>query len=412
MAAHSSIVGGSTAGRLIECPASWQATMALPGASVQTTSEYAEEGTFAHHVMTHLMKRRAAGMPYDVDSLVGIHAYDREITKRHIDEMIQPALDALDELERIYNPRPECCYVTGVEMLVKFPGVPGAYGTADLILASLENDLTIMVDWKFGAGVGVKATYHFDDGDIVNPQLMYYLSALPTRYYTGRTRRIVVAIIQPRGLEPLTHTLVTRAEIKMFRADLTRAVAAAQERDPPRRRGEHCRFAPCKVACPLWTGPLLDLAALGMPAEPPTATDGEAYGAYLAYAKALVDSALLIKKSIEEQMHAYLAAGGDIPGWRLKLKSLPRVWAPPDVVAPGLTALGFAPEEIWQPAKLTTFAEADRTAKRRKVTIPDDLRIAQVTTETTLTTSDDPAPPVMNSEELSAAFTLALSRLA
>ena len=41
-----------------------------------------------------------------------------------------------------------------------------------------------------------------------------------------------------------------------------------------------------------------------------------------------------------------------------------------------------------------TFAAADATAKRRGVKIPDHLRVAPATTETTVCATDDPAPVV------------------
>jgi len=60
MSKHSAIVGGSTAGRLLACPASLARTRALPP-SADAPSEYAEEGTAMHEVMATLMTGRCAG---------------------------------------------------------------------------------------------------------------------------------------------------------------------------------------------------------------------------------------------------------------------------------------------------------------------------------------------------------------
>mgnify|MGYP003693565527 CR=1 FL=1 len=46
-----------------------------------------------------------------------------------------------------------------------------------------------------------------------------------------------------------------------------------------------------------------------------------AYGKYLAHIKTLLDSAALLKKTVDEQLHSYLTDGGQVPGWRLKAKS-------------------------------------------------------------------------------------------
>jgi hypothetical protein len=401
MSKHSAIVGGSTAGRLLNCPASLAATRALP-ATADLPSEYAEEGTAMHAVMDELMRVRVDGddalAPADY---VGQLFHDRELTHEHLDTMVYPALEHLQTLEQEYDTG-GAFKVAGVEQRVRFPGVPGAFGTVDLIL---QSDTHIMlVDWKFGQGVGVQTVYSDGEGAIVNPQLMYYAAAAfntkPTLFRSaklnGRTpRKIIVAIIQPRSVQPLTFTEVTRKELRNFVEDMHNAVLAAVDRNPPMRKGEHCRWAPCKVACPLWTGPLLDLAAL-QPVDRETAPPKHLvsnYALYLGYAKALLDAAVQLKGEVDAQMHAYLENGGAIPGWRLKDKATRRQWIDPDVVEETLGSLGFAEDEIWR-RELVTFTQADNTAKRIGVKIPDELRVAPPPSGTTLATSDDPAPPV------------------
>jgi len=389
--AHSAIVGGSTAGRLLACPASLSRTRALP-ATADAPSEYAEEGTFAHAVMDLLMRERASDLPHDAGAHLGMQFHDRQLTHDHLDTMIYPALEHLQTLEQEFDTA-GAFRVVGVEQRVIFPGIPGAFGTVDLIL---QNDrFTILVDWKFGQGIGVKTVYSDGQGAIVNPQPMYYAAAaLRTQPRLFTKRRIVVAIIQPRGLDPLTFTEVSRRELKMFVEDLHGAVLAAVDRDPPMRRGEHCRFAPCKIDCPLWTGAVLDLSAL-KPVERSTAVKAPTpYGDYLARAKALTDTVLQFKTELDAQMHAYLENGGAIPGWRLKDKATRRQWVDADTVYGELTELGFSSDEIFRAPELVTFQQAEATAKRLGVRIPDELRVAPPPSGTTLATTDDPAPVV------------------
>jgi hypothetical protein len=385
MAKHSSIVGGSNAGRLVNCPGSHQAILALPPQLDDLPNEYAAEGTAMHEVMALQMGDRKEDIERGLP--LGETFVDRVLTREHVDTMIQPALDALDELEELYGGG---FHVAGIEERVKFPRIPGAFGTCDLILRS--NTHVMLIDWKFGSGVGVRAEYRDDDGSWVNPQLLYYLAAaLHSKPGLFSKKKIVVAIIQPRSETPLTHTIVTRTEVKYFTDDVEEAVKLAIGRDPPRMRGEWCRFAPCKTHCPLWTGPLVELRAL-MPVK-----DGEVppdrYGQYLAHAKALVDSAVMFKATIDEQMLLHLQQGGKIPGWRLKHKTKQRQWVGEETVVPALRALGFTDAEIYQ-RKLATFQQADATAKRRKVEIPENLRVAPPSTEVTLATEGDPAPVV------------------
>ena len=266
MTRHSSIVGGSTAGRLLECPGSYQAQLALPP-SADVSSEYALEGTAMHGVMDVLMRARQTlpdlDMAVHAQAMLGYTFYDRKLTQDHLDTMILPAIEQLEALEAIYGGD---FRVVGIEQRVQFPGLPGAFGTCDLIVASPTH--VLHVDWKFGQGLAVEAVYFEGDSlsERLNPQMMFYTTAAMhscKKIYKGK-KELVIAIIQPRSTKPLTHTVISKVDVKYFTEDLHNAVIAALDRDPPRARGEHCRFAPCKVACPLWTGPMLDLGAMGV----------------------------------------------------------------------------------------------------------------------------------------------------
>jgi hypothetical protein len=409
--AHSSIIGGSTAGRLLNCPASHHAIIALPP-SAETPSEYAEEGTAMHAVMQAIMTDRMRGNASRLSDWLGNNTFhDRVLTREHIEHMIEPALAALSDLERVcgggFN-------VIGCEVSVRFPGIVGAFGTVDLILQSQSH--VLHVDWKFGQGIGVKAIYEDENGALLNPQLMFYTAAARhsrPAWYRGK-RKIVAAIIQPRSETSLSFAWIAPQDIKDFIADVHNAVALAIGREPPRVRGEHCRFAPCKITCPLWTGPLLNLNDLRPPPirEIPTADCAIAtpYGIYLAHAKALLDSAAMLKKTIDEQLHAYLESGGKVPGWKLKAKTKARQWIDEPIVYETLKALGFSEYEIWAPRKLATFTAAEAVARKLNVRIPDDLRLAPSSNETTIATTDDPAPAV-EPQLLMDQFTAALKQL-
>lgn len=414
MTAHSQLVGGSTAGRRLACPGSYQLTQSLPP-SADRPSEYAEEGTFAHSVMDHLMRTRMDffndAEPRDYSgvagALLGKTFHDRVLTQDHLDSMILPALEALKELEAHYGGG---FRVAAVEFRVRFPNLPGAFGTCDLVLVS--DDRAIVVDWKFGQGVPVLAVYDHGDSETLNPQLMYYLAAaINTRRTTFQGRDLIIAIVQPRTSEPLTHTEVSRRDLKLFREDMENAVVAALNRDPPLSKGEHCRWCPAKITCPLWTMPVMGLAeAIGDEVYTPDKLPDlfPNYGDYLAKAKALVDLLAMYSKEVNEQLHAYLEEGGQVPGWRLKAKVKQRQWVDPAIVVPALEALGFETEDIFQ-AKLQTFQAADRAAKRLGVTIPDNLRVAPETDETTVCPTNDPAPLVDHHravEDLAAALKL------
>jgi len=397
MSQHSPLVGGSIAAMRLACPGSYQATLALP-ATAEISSVYAEEGTFAHACMDIVMKHRMQHcvawadaydyMMADAVNLVGMHVHDREVTLSHIEDMIGPAIDALWELEQTYGGGFK---VLAIELRVRFPAVPGAFGTMDLVLGN--SDTVLHIDWKFGSGVPVKAAYVHGDTETVNAQLLFYATAAKhsaRHLYRGRPK-MAVAIIQPRTATPLTHTTIGPKDIKYFRADIEKAIVTATSPNPPRARGDHCRFAPCKVSCPLWTGPMLEFMGvtdITAPEITPTV-----FGEYLAKAKALSDIAEGYIKEVNEQLHAFLEAGEQVPGWRLKAKAKQRQWVDEEIVEHALEDVGFDTKDIYT-RKLVTFAAAEKTAKRLGVKIPEELRVAPPSTETTVCRTDDPAPVV------------------
>jgi hypothetical protein len=368
-----------------------------------------------HAVMNRLMERdynRVSSrddMVTAAQQFVGEHFYDRTLTQIDVVECIIPAIDTLYELMDIYGGH---FRVEAREMRVRFPSVPGAFGTADLLLGSDTHIL--LIDWKFGAGVPVKAVYGDSKGDYVNPQLMFYFAgAMSTMPKLFTKRRFAVAIIQPRVVESLTHTAITRTEVKYFVEDVDNAIVAALARNPVLNPGDHCRWCPARPVCPKHTEALFELTEFGaapVPPRPiPADSDNGEYGEFLAKAKRLADMAADYKRAVDEQLHAYLDGGGTVPGWRLKLKPKLRQWVDADEVNNELTRLGFGQDEIWQ-RKLQTFAVADKVAKRLKVKIPDHLRVAPESTETVLATTDDPAP-IVDRAAAALEFQLALAQL-
>jgi hypothetical protein len=399
MTKHSAIVGGSTADRLLNCPGSFQLLQRIPD-QVEQPSEYANYGSAMHAVMDRVMAAYADGFPSSVavlefaETLLGEVFYDRILEEHHLEDSIFPAIDTLYELMKEYG---DGFHVVANELRVKFPGVPGAFGTADLLLANKK--FVLLVDWKFGQGVPVKAVYKDEHGERVNPQLLFYfagaLEELPSMF---NKKRYAVAVIQPRTAERLTHTVITRTEVDMFVEDVDLAIIAALGKNPPLHAGEHCRWCPARPFCPEHTAPLFELVDLEiMPAQlrASEVNDGNAaaYGEFLAKAKYLADIAADYKKQVDEAVHSYLESGGTVPGWKLKLKTKLRQWIDSDTVEFNLKRLGFADEDIWQ-EKLQTFAHVDKVAKKLGVKIPDNLRAAPETDETVIAPESDPAPRI------------------
>ena len=118
--AHSKIVGGSTAKRVMNCPGSVALCNAAPE---KPTSSYAEEGTLLHEAIALYL--------------------DKDIVPKLNDDLLEskfyPALELLDEvgIEE---------YV--VEAEVNFGEyIPDVFGSCDVL--GRVGDRAVVLDWKF-----------------------------------------------------------------------------------------------------------------------------------------------------------------------------------------------------------------------------------------------------------------------
>src|SRR5262245_30658998 len=293
--AHSRLVGGSIASRRIGCPASLQEELKAPPGIAG--SVYADHGTAMHEAVALLLQDNKA-------KVIGETFYGHVVTEEDFDELLDPALEALENLEKIYGDDFE---IVAIEHRATIPYLPGAFGTIDLILRSKK--WLIIVDFKFGRGVQVTAV---DDTDRVNAQPLFYLSGVR---HLIEGRRIAVAIIQPAFEPTFTHAEVDEHYLDGFQATLIEAIANGLSSKPRRAMGEWCRFAACKITCPLHTNFVLDLTALGKPPVKSEVGPDSEWGEFLSQAKHLVDKAVMYKAAVDDALIEHLRMGGKAPGF-------------------------------------------------------------------------------------------------
>ena len=90
VALHSSVVGGSTASRVIACPASVALVNQM---TPKPSSKYADEGTLLHDVMSEYLSKDYI----PIQSFVGTKYKDITLTMEHLEEKLLPALAALEQ---------------------------------------------------------------------------------------------------------------------------------------------------------------------------------------------------------------------------------------------------------------------------------------------------------------------------
>ena len=327
--AHSSLVGGSTASRRIGCPRSFHLEQLVPEDT--RGSVYAQEGTALHEVMALALEhdREPTEMiPFTFTS-------EREGWSFTVDMDLwldkgEPALIAFDKFVAEQEQRMGEPMRFLIETRVEFPGIPGAFGTSDII-GRCGNEIFVL-DWKFGRGI-VPAEE--------NKQLMFYAcGALNTarHFFEHMTLThdtpVTMAIIQPARQDGIDVWRTDLLRLHHYEIELMAAVSEIKEDGANARiaDGSWCTFARCKSICPLHLGAAAKLAgrfadlkaAMDRKTAPPPPDMAERYADLLALADMVEDWC----KEVREQAHEAANRGTPIPGWVLEPgRKGPRKWA-------------------------------------------------------------------------------------
>ena len=372
LAKHSSIVGGSTAKRVIGCPGSVALCAKMPP---KPSSKYADEGTLLHNVMDLILTTGQTP-----ESFVGMEYEGVKLTQELIDEKVYPALAALDAVD----PNKEMEYAT--ETRVGFGDLlPGVFGSTDL-LGRIGNRAFIL-DWKFGSGVPVDA----ED----NPQLMFYAAAAmrtpEVQWVFDDIEEIECIIVQPPSVK---RWVTDKKRIKAFEQELLMAVKIAQLPDAPINIGDHCRWCAAKPTCPKMTG----------------AVDRALHAQIDILNVAQISNYLRQADTLEQWItdlralaHQVLEAGKPVPGYKLVAKRAIRQWGDEDQALVAMLNEGI-PEDELTTVKVISPAQAEKILKKHGKQLPANQVVA-VSSGSTLAEESDPRPAILQiGQQLNAAL--------
>lgn len=372
MAQHSSIVGGSTAKRVINCPGSVTLVAQMPP---KPSSVYANTGTLLHNVIADVLDGKATPQ----DFLGAVHAgvtLDQDL----IDRKLMPALAALNEID----PDKQMEYET--EVIVGFGDLlPGVFGSADIV--GRIGDTAYIVDWKFGDGVAVDVEE--------NPQLMFYAAAamrtpVAQWAFEGATK-VELVIVQPPYVKRWE---TTPRRIQLFEKELMQAVKIAQQPDAPLAQGDWCRWCAAKAICPVMTG-AADRALVAALQN----VDAEQLSDHLQMADQLENWI----KEVRALAMQKLESGQPVPGYKLVPKRALRQWVSEGKALDAMCDMGLDVKELTE-TKLLSPAQAEKVLKKHKLALPEGHVVA-VSSGNTLATEDDPRPAVLQiGAQLSAAL--------
>lgn len=360
---HSSIVGGSTAKRVINCPGSVALCAKMPP---KPSSPHADRGTLLHDAIADILDKNL-----EPRSVIGRVHEGIELTEELFNEKLVPALLALEEID------PNLEMDIAVEKYVNFGDlIPGAFGSADVI--GKIGRKAIVLDWKFGDGVVVEAEEN-DQG------LFYAGAAMHTpelKWAFEDIDEVEIIIVQPPEVKRWT-TTITR--IKTFEVELARAVKLSQAPDAPLKDGSHCRWCGAKPLCPLKNG-LVERVQQ----EAIQQIDKAKLSQYLVIADTLEDWI----ESVRSLAHQVLDSGVPVPGYKLVAKRAVRQWVDEEEARKALWAMGLTSFDTHTKPQLLSPAQIEKVLKKSKKALPDELVVA-VSSGTTMASESDPRPAVL-----------------
>ncbi len=362
MAKHSSIVGGSTAKRVINCPASVALVAKMPP---KPSSKYADEGTLCHNAIAEILDKGVTP-----ESLLGMKYKKHTLTQALLDTKIYPALKLLSEVD----PDGEMEFM--VETEIDFGNhLPGAFGSAD-VLGKLPKK-AIVLDWKFGSGVIVEAEEN-DQGMFYGRAAMHTEKA---KWIFEDIEEVEIIIIQPPEIRRWTTTV---ARLEQFERDLVAAVKDSTRADAMMASGDHCRWCAAKPTCPLMTGAVDRATQLALKDLNPSQI-----ATYLSQADMLEEWV----KDLRELAHQMLEADVNVPGYKLVAKRATRQWVSEDKMLLKMAELGLDLTELIEESIISP-AKAEKVLKKYNLDLPQELVVA-VSSGSTLVADSDPRPAVL-----------------
>ncbi len=222
----------------------------------ETESEAAKEGTAAHALCEHKLKK-------------ALHMRsERPVSKYDSDEMEEYSDAYVDYVIEQYVKAKESCPdpIVLIEQYLDFSCyVPDGFGTGDCIIVS--DDRLHVVDFKYGKGILVEA----ED----NPQMkLYALGALELYDALYDIREVSMTIFQPRRENISTWTIPVEELKEWAKNELKPRARMAYDGEGEYIPGEWCTFCKAAVRCRARAEEKLKLAQSEF-RLPPLLTDAE-----------------------------------------------------------------------------------------------------------------------------------------
>jgi len=210
----------------------------------ESTSAFAEEGTAAHALAEHLIRKHLK-----MRSKRPVSDYENDEMDDYVDEYVQYVVEQIEKAKQ-NGPDP----VILVEQHLDFScWVPDGFGTGDMVIVA-DGTLSI-IDLKYGKGVAVDACW--------NPQMMLYaLGALNLFDMLYDIKWVSMTIHQPRLESVSTFEISVEDLIRWAEQDLMPRAKLAAGGEGEFLPGAWCRFCKARNQCRARADSFLKLAQM------------------------------------------------------------------------------------------------------------------------------------------------------
>jgi hypothetical protein len=229
-------LSASSSHRWLACPPS----VRLSENFADTTSTYAEEGTYLHELCELKLHRYLGDMPPDVVSQLYAEHKDNDFysdeAEAVTDEYVAFCVETIEAV-RASCPDP----LILVEHRLDYSEyVPEGFGTGDLVIVA--EGIVEVIDMKGGRGVRVEADH--------NSQLMLYgLGALLEFDPLYDIQSVRMTIVQPRLSNTSTFEISAEDLLNWAETQVKPKALLAYEGKGSFCAGEHCRFCKARYTC-------------------------------------------------------------------------------------------------------------------------------------------------------------------
>ena len=217
--------GGSTAARLIQCPANLKLSSKLT--IVEKHNPYAQRGTDLHNIQEKLRNEQL--FPDELD-----------IAKMFPKLAQSELLDYIETTELVYNMTDEVLDKYNLDSYICEPFVQANHETGGSIdLLAYNDEYTLILDYKMGhnkvdALDNKQGLFYFYTGFSDPTYLQYFRNK-------SKNKKFVFCIIQPNQSKPDVWE-ITSKDLDNFITDYTKAVKLSKSDTPPVKAGDSCKY--------------------------------------------------------------------------------------------------------------------------------------------------------------------------